>query len=99
VEAARRKQILPRVPLDAEPAARPEDDRWFFLADALTRLADIDKAAAQVAQLRLLADLSVEEAARQLGVSRATAYRDWDFARTWLTDHLRGEAGKKSGGP
>jgi RNA polymerase sigma factor (TIGR02999 family) len=97
IESARRKRILPRVPLDAEPAARPEDDRWFLLADALTRLAGIDAAAGQVAQLRLLAGLSVEEAARQLGVSRATAYRDWDFARAWLTDQLRGETAEKSG--
>jgi hypothetical protein len=37
----------------------------------------------------------VEEAAKQLGLSRATAYRDWDFARAWLADHLRDDAGKE----
>jgi RNA polymerase sigma factor (TIGR02999 family) len=94
IESARRKRLLPRVNLDAQSAARPDDERWFLLADALTSLADIDAAAAQVAQLRLLAGFSIEEAANQLGLSRATAYRDWDFARAWLADHLGENAGK-----
>src|SRR6266571_2676188 len=41
IESARRKQILPRVNLDSETAARPDDERWFLLADALTSLAEI----------------------------------------------------------
>jgi RNA polymerase sigma factor (TIGR02999 family) len=97
IESARRKRILPRVDLDAETAARPDDQRWFLLADALTSLAEIDAAAAQVAQLRLLAGFSVEDAARHLGLSRATAYRDWDFARAWLADRLNDDAGQKLG--
>jgi len=99
IESARRKQILPRVNLDCETPARAEDERWFLLADALTSLAEIDSTAAQVAQLRLLAGLSVEEAGKQLRLSRATAYRDWEFARAWLADHLSKDSGKKSSGP
>jgi RNA polymerase sigma factor (TIGR02999 family) len=99
IESARRKQILPRVNLDSETPARAEDERWFLLADALTSLAEIDSTAAQVAQLRLLAGLSVEEAGRQLRLSRATAYRDWEFARAWLADHLSHDSSKKSAGP
>ena len=94
IESARRKRLLPRVNLDAQTAARPDEERWFLLADALTSLAGIDAAAAQVAQLRLLAGFSVEEAAKQLGRSRATAYLDWDFARAWLADHLGENSGK-----
>jgi RNA polymerase sigma factor (TIGR02999 family) len=97
IESARRKHILPRVHLEAEAAARPDDERWFLLADALTSLASIDEMAAQVAQLRLLAGFSVEDAARQLGLSRATAYRDWDFARAWLADHLREDSDRNPG--
>jgi RNA polymerase sigma factor (TIGR02999 family) len=89
IESARRKQILPRVNLDSETTARADDERWFLLADALTSLAEIDSTAAHVAQLRLLAGMSVEEAGKQLRLSRATAYRDWEFARAWLADHLR----------
>jgi RNA polymerase sigma factor (TIGR02999 family) len=98
IESARRKRLLPRVPLDCQTEARPDDERWFLLADALTSLAEIDATAAQVAQLRLLAGVSVEEAAQQLGLSRATAYRDWDFARAWLADRLSDDSGKKSSG-
>jgi RNA polymerase sigma factor (TIGR02999 family) len=97
IESARRKRLLVRVNLHAQTAARPDDERWFLLADALTSLAEIDATAAQVAQLRLLAGFSVEEAAKQLGLSRATAYRDWDFARAWLADHLGDPSGKKTG--
>lgn len=99
IESARRKRINPRVYLDSETAARPEDERWFLLADALTSLAAIDATAAQVAQLRFLAGLSVEEAAQHLGLSRATAYRNWDFARAWLADQLSDNSGKKIGDP
>jgi RNA polymerase sigma factor (TIGR02999 family) len=72
IESARRKRLLVRVNLQAQTAARPDDERWFLLADALTSLAESDATAAQVAQLRLLAGFSVEEAAKQLGLSRAT---------------------------
>jgi predicted DNA-binding protein (UPF0251 family) len=34
--------------------------------------------------LHLLAGLAVEEAATTLGLSRATAYRNWTYARAWL---------------
>jgi RNA polymerase sigma factor (TIGR02999 family) len=96
IESARRKRLLPRANLDAQDAASPDEERWFLLADALTRLAEIDATAAQVAQLRLLAGLSVEETAKQLGLSRATAYRDWDFARAWLADHFSDDSAKKT---
>ena len=97
IESARRKRILPRVHLDSKTAARPDDERWFLLADALTSLAAIDATAAHVAQLRFLAGFSVEQAAQHLGLSRATAYRDWDFARAWLADQLGEDSGKKIG--
>ncbi len=61
------------------------------LDDALTRLAAEDPAAAAVAQLHLFAGLSVDEAATGLGVSRATAYRNWTYARAWLQDALGDE--------
>ena len=59
------------------------------LDDALARLATEDAAAADVAKLHLFAGLSVEEAASALGVSRATAYRNWTYARAWLQDALQ----------
>jgi RNA polymerase sigma factor (sigma-70 family) len=54
------------------------------LDELLTRLAADDPEAAEVVKLRYFAGLSVEEAAESLGISRASAYRHWTFARAWL---------------
>jgi len=58
------------------------------LDEALERLAAEDPAAAGVAQLHLFAGLSIDEAAAALAVSRATAYRNWTYARAWLQEAL-----------
>src|SRR5439155_308888 len=47
-------------------------------------------AAARVVELHQFAGLSVEDAAAALGLSRATAYRHWTYARAWLRDALDG---------
>ena len=87
----RRKRAGRREPgdLTAIPG-RADDDPHGLLAldDALTSLAAEDPSAADVAKLRLFAGLSVEEAATALGTSRATAYRNWSYARAWLQDAL-----------
>lgn len=63
----------------------PEDPvEVLALDEALTQLAADDPPAAEVAKLRLYAGLSVEEAAEALGLSRATAYRHWTYARAAL---------------
>ena len=49
--------------------------------------------AAQVVQLRFLAGLTMEEAARELDLSIGTIKRDWTFARAWLAAAMEGEAG------
>jgi RNA polymerase sigma factor (TIGR02999 family) len=89
VESARRKQILGRVELEGmEPAAKAEDERVLELHDALERLNATEPQAARLVELRVFAGMSVEEAAAALGLSRATAYRDWTFARAWLATAL-----------
>jgi RNA polymerase sigma factor (TIGR02999 family) len=60
------------------------------LDEALNRLSAEDMGAADVAKLHLFAGLSVHEAAAVLCTSRATAYRDWAYARAWLQDALDG---------
>jgi RNA polymerase sigma factor (TIGR02999 family) len=62
------------------------------LTEALDRLAGEDPRKAALVQLRFFAGLSLEEAAAALGVSRATASRDWTYARAWLFDRLGGNA-------
>ena len=43
---------------------------------------------ANVARFRLFAGLTIDEAAEALGLSRATAFREWSYARSWLTTAL-----------
>ena len=89
VEAARRKQLAPRVALEGfEPAAAAGDERILELHDALERLAAEEPTAAKVVEARVFGGRSVEEAAAALGLSRATAYREWAFARAWLATAL-----------
>jgi RNA polymerase sigma factor (TIGR02999 family) len=88
VESARRKQILPRIDLDVAELACAADDRLLLLDDALGRLARDQPGATELVRLKLFAGLSVEEAAAVLGVSRAEAYREWAYARAWLSAEL-----------
>jgi len=64
--------------------------------ETLARLANEDPTAAEIARLRLFAGLSIEEAAEALGISRATAFRDWAYARAVLTAALSGEEKSKN---
>lgn len=78
-----------RVELADIPARADADpDLLLSLDDALARLAAEDPPAAEVASLHLFAGLPVNDAADALGVSRATAYRHWTYARAWLQDAL-----------
>ena len=78
VENARRKQSV------RHGGGRQRLD----LDELLTLLAGEDPEAAWVAKLRIFAGLSVEEAAQVLSTSRASAYRQWTYARAWLHARL-----------
>jgi RNA polymerase sigma factor (TIGR02999 family) len=84
IDTARRKQLLPRVDFTGLDPALADDGRLLELNDALERLASEEPLAAQVVEARVFGGMSVEEAADALGLSRATAYREWTFARAWL---------------
>jgi RNA polymerase sigma factor (TIGR02999 family) len=95
VDNARHKQAhihggdLKRVDLlDADLFSRTKPDKVVALDEALSKLADEDSSAADLIQLRIFAGLSIEEAALSLGISRATAYRQWTYARAWLRAEL-----------
>jgi RNA polymerase sigma factor (TIGR02999 family) len=106
VENARRKQRgkhgggRRRVDLaeGAKPVASSQAEQLALQEDILAldrvlpRLAEEDPEAAQVVRLHFFAGLSMEQTAEVLGVSRATAYRQWAYARTWLRD-VMGEGG------
>jgi RNA polymerase sigma factor (TIGR02999 family) len=103
IENARGRQAekcggaLRRVDLDAVdvPAdARSED--VLALDEALSRLAAEDPTKAELVKLRFFGGLSVEDAGRVLGISRATADRYWSYARVWLYSALY-DAGPTAG--
>ncbi len=73
-----------------EIPGRVDSDPHLLLSldDALALLNADDPAAASVAQLHLFAGLPLDEAAAVLGVSRATAYRNWRYARAWIQEAL-----------
>jgi len=54
------------------------------LDEALSRLAELDKQQVQLVELRYFAGLTLDEAADAMGVSRATAAREWQMAKAWL---------------
>lgn len=59
---------------------------------ALERLAALNPRQAQLVESRFFGGLEVPETARLLGVSEATAQRDWRAARAWLSRELRSSA-------
>jgi RNA polymerase sigma factor (TIGR02999 family) len=77
--------------IDLATTATP--DQLLAVDEALARLAQNDAAAARVVKLRYFAGLTVEEAGKAIGISTATAYRHWHYARAWLHSELRGPAG------
>jgi RNA polymerase sigma factor (TIGR02999 family) len=68
-----------------------DPDTLLTVDEALTALAAEDPASGELARLRLFAGLSIEEAAEALGISRATAFRDWAYVRAVLTAALTGD--------
>jgi RNA polymerase sigma factor (TIGR02999 family) len=88
VENARRKRSLKAggemIRVDLEQASLvidPNPDDLLALEEALTKLAAEDSIAAELAQLRLFAGLTVDDAAKFLGLSRSTGFRHWTYAR------------------
>ncbi len=70
------------------PAAPSQPDELLALNDALDKLTKEDKRKGELVMLRYFVGLSIEEAADALGISKATAKRDWVFSRAWLLREL-----------
>jgi RNA polymerase sigma factor (TIGR02999 family) len=86
---AKRSGRWARVTLEeALRATPPVDIDVLDLDAALTRLTAFDRRKSQFAELRFFGGLSREEAGEALGISLATAERDWQAARAWLLKEL-----------
>jgi len=91
IENARRRRSrkhgggLVRHDVESIPLADDEPDgKLLALDEALTRLAEKDAAKAELVRLRYFAGLTLDECAKMLGISPATADRWWAYARAWL---------------
>jgi RNA polymerase sigma factor (TIGR02999 family) len=79
---------LPLELIDVSISEPPED--LLALDEALQKLAQEEPLCAELVKLRFFAGLTLDEAARALGIARRSADRYWAFARSWLYDELRG---------
>ena len=85
------KRIPPqeRIPLENAPILAQEPDLNILdLHEALEDLAKVNERQAKLVELRYFGGLSQDASAEVLGVSRATAERDWRVARLWLHRRL-----------
>ena len=69
-------------------AAYATPDQLLAIEEAMARLEREDTAVFRLVRLRYFAGLSVDQAAAVLGISVATAYRYWNYARVWLHAEL-----------
>jgi RNA polymerase sigma factor (TIGR02999 family) len=65
----------------------PNDD-LLAIDDALTKLAEIDPDKAELVKLRYFAGLTIEQCAKTMGISIATANRYWAYSRAWLFERV-----------
>jgi RNA polymerase sigma factor (TIGR02999 family) len=68
-----------------------KDEELLAVHEAVDKLAAHDARKAELVKLRYFAGLSIEEASEALGISPATAKRDWTYARAWLFGEIHGQ--------
>ena len=74
---------------DVVRSGGPDPETLLTVDEVVTRLAQTDPAAADVVNLHFFVGMTLDETAAALGVSRATAYRHWAYARALLRQALR----------
>lgn len=98
IERARRKLTAKRgagaehVNFDDIEIATPgntKEDELVAVDEALEALAALDERKADLVKLRHFVGLTSEQAAEVLGISKATADREWAFARAWLFREIK----------
>ena len=97
VDRARRKaaqkhggNLARQAAFDADVAEAAPSDEVVAVHDALDALLAHDPLAGELVRLHYFGGFSLEEAGEMLGMSRATAYRTWTYARVWLRAELSG---------
>jgi RNA polymerase sigma factor (sigma-70 family) len=98
VEAARRRQSLKRGAKlvrhdvnELEIPLRQPPEEVLAVHDALDKLADTDKRAAELVKLRYFAGFTLKEAAEILEIAPRTADDVWAYARAWLAAEIESQ--------
>jgi RNA polymerase sigma factor (TIGR02999 family) len=81
--------------LEDDVGGKPEINLDLIGLDrAMKQLASLDARQSQIVELRFFGGLSIEEAARVVDISPATAKREWATARVWLHHAMETGAGE-----
>lgn len=100
IDRARRKRAIRhggewrRIELDSINVPAVESDKseeLLALDEALDEFSKLDERKGRLVKLRYFVGLSSADAAEVLGISKATADRDWAYARAWLHAKIRRE--------
>jgi RNA polymerase sigma factor (sigma-70 family) len=98
VEAARRRQSLKRGAKfvrhdvnELEIPLRQPPEEVLAVHEALDKLADTDKRAAELVKLRYFAGFTLKEAAEVLDIAPRTADDVWAYARAWLAAEIESQ--------
>lgn len=84
-----------KLPLDQVFVLTPgRCDELLALDESLERLGKLDARQSRVVELRFFGGLSVEEAAKVLGVSPKTVKREWSMAKAWLYGEMKSHHGE-----
>ena len=71
-----------------EIASRESPDFVLAIDESLKKLARENEPVARLVELRYFGGLTVDEAAKILGVTARTARRYWVYAKAWLLEEL-----------
>jgi RNA polymerase sigma factor (TIGR02999 family) len=82
------EDFLITINLAPEPVLMAEDE-LLALDDSLDRLAQMNPRQAAVVESRFFGGLEMAEVSELLGISEATALRDWRAAKAWLAQEVR----------
>lgn len=98
IERARRKSRIKRGSgqalldiADLDVIAAMPDDKILLVDEALEQLKLEDPEKAKIVLLKFFAEMTNEQAAEILNVNERTVRRQWEFAKAWLFDRIRGE--------
>ena len=88
--AGKRGSGWERAPFDVDALISDEQgEELLALDEAVDQLAAFDERQGRLIELRFFGGYSIEEAARVLDISVATAKREWAMARAWLHEQLQ----------